>query len=92
MPSPQIPQNTPQGKVSSQRLKQLAISETGFVFDPQTGQSFTVNSTGQLVLGCLKENDKLEDAAKQLAQACDVPIELSLPSVEAFVMQLSRYL
>lgn len=92
MTSPPILPNTTQSKINPQRLKQLAISETGFVFDPQTGQSFTVNSTGQLVLGCLKENDKLEDAAKQLALACDVPLELSLPSVEAFVMQLSRYL
>lgn len=92
MPNPQKTQNLVQNKVSSQRLKQLAISETGFVFDPQTGQSFTVNSTGQLVLGCLKESDNIEDAATQLAQACDVPMELSQPSVEAFVMQLNRYL
>lgn len=28
------------------QLKHLAISGSGFVFDPTTGQSFTVNETG----------------------------------------------
>ena len=45
---------------SGDRLRQLAVSDTGFVFDPQTGQSFTVNATGRLVLDCLKRSDGLE--------------------------------
>src|SRR5205085_12462462 len=31
-------------------LKDLAISETGFVFDPYTGATFTTNATGHCVL------------------------------------------
>lgn len=77
---------------SGDRLRQLAVSDTGFVFDPQTGQSFTVNATGRLVLDCLKRSDGLEDAAQCLAEDCDVPLELALSSVEAFLMQLGRYL
>jgi len=38
-----------------QKLKDLAVSETGFVFDPYTGASFSTNATGYTVLQCLKE-------------------------------------
>ena len=39
----------------SQRLTDLAISESGFVFDPLTGDVFTVNPTGRAILLQLKE-------------------------------------
>ena len=75
-----------------ERLKQLAVSETGFIFDPQTGQSFSVNQTGHLVIEILKRNESASSAAHELALRCDKPYELTLCSVEAFMMQLARYL
>ena len=37
------------------RLKDLAISESGFVFDPAGGGVFTVNGTGKLILHLVAE-------------------------------------
>ncbi|MBP9090753.1 PqqD family protein [bacterium] len=74
------------------RLKQLAVSETGFIFDPQSGQSFTVNQTGHLVIEMLKRSESPQAAAQELALRCQKPYELTLCSVEAFMMQLARYL
>ena len=37
------------------RIKDLAISESGFVFDPFSGGTFTLNETGRTVLGALRE-------------------------------------
>jgi hypothetical protein len=37
------------------RLQELAISETGFVFDPYSGGTFTVNRTGLTILHGLRE-------------------------------------
>ena len=37
------------------RLKDLALSESGFVFDPYTGATFTANGTGLAVLRGLRE-------------------------------------
>jgi PqqD family protein of HPr-rel-A system len=37
------------------RLKDLAISETGFLFDPMSGATFTVNAAGACILSCLRE-------------------------------------
>ena len=37
-----------------QRLRDLAISDTGFVFDPFSGATYTVNGTAQCLLDGLK--------------------------------------
>ena len=79
-------------KVTGGRLRQLAMSDTGFIFDPQTGQSFTVNKTGHLVIEMLKENASIEETATELASRCEKPYELAICCVEAFIMQLNRYL
>ena len=34
--------------------KNIAISETGFVFDPSTGDSFTLNAVGLEIIGFLR--------------------------------------
>lgn len=77
---------------NTDRLKQLAVSETGFIFDPQSGQSFTVNQTGHLVIEMLKRSESPQAAAHELALRCKKPYELTFCAVEAFIMQLARYL
>lgn len=37
------------------RLRDLAISETGFLFDPMSGATFTVNPTGACILRALRD-------------------------------------
>jgi PqqD family protein of HPr-rel-A system len=49
------------------RLRDLAVSDSGFVFDPMTGYTFTVNPTGLLVLQSLKRGDPVESIAQRLA-------------------------
>lgn len=39
----------------------IAISDTGFLFNPSTGESFTINDTGISIIKALKEG--LDDAA-----------------------------
>jgi Coenzyme PQQ synthesis protein D (PqqD) len=40
---------------NAKRLGDLALSDTGFAFDPCTGATFTVNATGLCVLLAMKE-------------------------------------
>ncbi|RLD53345.1 MAG: PqqD family protein [Bacteroidetes bacterium] len=40
--------------------KNIAVSETGFLFDPNSGESFSLNETGKKILQFLKE-EKPED-------------------------------
>ncbi len=39
-----------------QRLRDLAISESGFVFDPFSGATFTANGSALVMLDALKKN------------------------------------
>ncbi|MBW2525935.1 MAG: HPr-rel-A system PqqD family peptide chaperone [Deltaproteobacteria bacterium] len=50
------------------RLKQLAINESGFVFDPVTGHTFTLNDTGLAVLQRLKEGSSPEVVVDELGE------------------------
>jgi len=74
------------------RLTKLAISASGFVFDPQTGQSFTLNETALAALDVLKSGASLQSAAQTLSERYDVPFEVAETSLCSFVIQLGRYL
>ena len=39
----------------------IAVSETGFVFDPTTGESYSINPVGQEILELLKEGKPVEE-------------------------------
>lgn len=48
-------------------LQRLAISESGFVFDPVSGHNFTLNETGLTILRLLQKNNELEPLLEKLA-------------------------
>lgn len=74
------------------RLSDLAISESGFVFDPYTGASFTVNATGLRVLEALKAGVTGRDAlVARLGEAFEVRGEDVTRDVDEFVGLLRRY-
>lgn len=77
---------------SDGRLARLAVSETGFIFDPQTGQSYTLNQTGLLALDLIKRGNSVQKAAQYLSDEYDVSMEVAASSLEAFLFQLGRYL
>ena len=52
-------------------LKRLAISESGFVFDPASGHHFTLNETGLELLRLLQKNNDLETLLQQLSEKYD---------------------
>jgi PqqD family protein of HPr-rel-A system len=52
-------------------LRVLAVSETGFVFDPRTGHSYSLNPTGLAVLGALRDGTDLATVAVKLREEFD---------------------
>jgi len=54
------------------RLADLALSDTGFAFDPYSGSTFTINATGVCVLQAMKEGLEAEAIAKRLRARFDV--------------------
>ncbi len=51
------------------RLKHLALSDEGFLFDTATGNTYTVNGTGTLILKKLIDGF---DPGQVIAAVCDV--------------------
>lgn len=54
-------------------LQRLAISESGFVFDPVSGHNFTVNETGLSILRLLQKGTDVEPLLSQLSKEYDAP-------------------
>lgn len=50
----------------------LAISDSGFVFDPSTGESFTFNPTGLEVFNYLRSEKSLEEITEIMIEKYDV--------------------
>jgi len=48
-------------------LQRLAISESGFVFDPVSGHNFTVNETGLSILRLVQKDNELAPLLEKLS-------------------------
>jgi hypothetical protein len=71
------------------RLRDLALNDSGFAFDPLTGHTFTINATGRFALRCLKDGMTSDETAHRLRESFAVSGEHD-PSrdVQDFVSQL----
>lgn len=52
--------------------KNVAISETGFIFDPSTGDSFTLNPVGLELLEMIKQGKPYADISSVFTSKYDV--------------------
>jgi len=52
-------------------LNRLAISESGFVFDPASGHNFTVNVSGLVLLRLLLKHQRLDQILNELEAEYD---------------------
>ena len=50
----------------------IALSENGFVFNPTTGDSFTMNNTGKEVLTLIKKGKNINQIAEMMTEKYDV--------------------
>ena len=50
----------------------LAISESGFIFDPTTGESFTTNETGKEIINLLKSGKSEKEIKTYFLENFDV--------------------
>jgi hypothetical protein len=73
------------------RLKELAISENGFVFDPHSGGTFTLNVTGQWVVKGLRDGLAPEDIIGQLRASFDDVTNEVAADVRDFIRTLSSF-
>jgi hypothetical protein len=79
-------------KKSFMKLKKnIATSEAGLIFNPGTGDSFSVNNTGAQILSLLKENKSHDEIMQYLLSVFDVEKTQIERDMDDFISQLSDY-
>lgn len=73
------------------KLADLAVSESGFVFDPYSGATFSVNASGLAILRLLKEGKGRDDLVASLEEAFDVRGDDLFRDVDEFVALMRRH-
>lgn len=75
--------------LDTSRLRDLAINESGFAFDPTTGHTYNLNVTGLFILHALKDGTELERIVAGLSETFDTDPESDLTrDVGEFARQL----
>jgi PqqD family protein of HPr-rel-A system len=69
----------------------IAVSDTGFVFDPSTGDSFTVNETGQEILNMLKQGKSYDEISTQITASYDIDRGSFERYYQDFIEMLNHY-
>jgi PqqD family protein of HPr-rel-A system len=72
------------------RIRDLAISGTGFVFDPHTGSTFSANDTGVEILRALAEGLDREAIAARLSEEFEVDPSVVERDLGEFLLLLRR--
>ncbi|MFY8029662.1 MAG: PqqD family protein, partial [Bacteroidia bacterium] len=68
--------------------KNIATSESGFVFNPTTGDSFSLNTIGAEILLQMKDNKTSDDIKKDILNRYEVDKSLLEKDWDDFMAQL----
>lgn len=72
-------------------LKNLALSDTGFVFDPSTGNTYTLNETALYIVRLLKDDKSKEDIIESLLNSYDVSKDEAERDFSDILIQLTEF-
>ena len=77
--------------MNTKKLSALAISDSGFIFDPITGHSFTSNETGISIINLLKQGYGTDEIVDELLEIYDVEENQLEVDVLDFLQNLKNY-
>jgi len=75
----------------TQLNKEIAISEAGMLFNPSTGESFSVNPIGVRIIGYLKEGRSIKEIGTALADEYTTEPSAAERDVLDFISLLKHY-
>ncbi|MBU4486389.1 MAG: PqqD family protein [Candidatus Delongbacteria bacterium] len=73
------------------KLSVLAVSDSGFIFDPVTGHSYTANATGLKILELLKAGKELDEIKSALTDEFDASEDEVSVDINDFIENLKKY-
>ena len=70
------------------QLVDIAVSETGFVFDPSTGHTYRLNKTGMGIVKMLQSGSDINMIVERLAEDFDIDKEKAVEDTKEFLSLL----
>ncbi|TND10493.1 MAG: hypothetical protein FD123_135 [Bacteroidetes bacterium] len=71
--------------------KNIAISDSGFIFNPSTGDSFSTNPVGLEIIRLLRENKKKDAIIKELTGRFSIDDSTAEKDLSDFLLVLRNY-
>ncbi len=71
--------------------KNIAISESGFIFNPITGDSFSANPVGKDILQWMREEKAADEIVALLQQKYKVDTAIAEKDLYDFMLMLKTY-
>jgi hypothetical protein len=69
----------------------IALSESGFVFNPNTGESFTLNPTGQHMFAMIREGQDFAKIREYFLEQYEVDESIFEKDFEDFIHLMTTY-
>jgi len=77
-------------EMAKQSLSHLALSDEGFLFDPTSGNTYTLNSVGTFILKKMIEEYSFDQIIAAMIKVYDVPEDILCRDLEQFFHFLSE--
>ncbi len=75
----------------AQRLEALEVSRSGFLFDPRTGHTYTLNETAQRLLELFKDGRSDDEIVTALTDEFEVDVGTVERDLYDFMCQLNSF-
>lgn len=72
-------------------ISRVEVSESGFVFDPRTGSTFTLNHTGLKILRLLREGRSRDEIIGDFARDYGIEAGEAQRDVDDFVVAVKSF-
>ncbi len=69
-------------------ISQMTVNDQGFIFDPDTGQSYTTNAQGRLIINALGKDKPAKAILEQILELFKVSSKEAERDLEEFMGQL----
>ncbi len=77
--------------MNKEKLTNLAINQSGFIFDPTSGYSYNANETAIWIINQIIAGSDMEDLVNNLVEEYEVERDDAISDIEYFMRVLENY-
>jgi len=74
--------------MKAEKLQNLAMNDNGFIFDPNTGYSYTTNETGMFIMRRIAQGETREQIMNELCEEYDCSADHFNSDFDHFMLML----